>query len=90
MGADLGAVIDLEEETKIGDPEKAEDDPIYSHIIERQEDKTAPEIILEAMVNGTPVTALCGYVWVPSRDPEKHPPCPKCIEIYEFAKDMRS
>jgi hypothetical protein len=35
------------------------------------------------MVLGTPVTALCGKVWVPSRDPSRFPICPTCKEIYE-------
>ena len=39
--------------------------------------------IMEAMVNGTPVRALCGKVWVPSRDPKRFPVCPTCKEIYE-------
>ncbi len=39
--------------------------------------------IMEAMVNGTPVRALCGKVWVPSRDPKRFPVCPECKEIYE-------
>ena len=39
--------------------------------------------LMEAMVNGTPVIALCGKVWVPSRDPEKYPVCPECKEIWE-------
>jgi Protein of unknown function (DUF3039) len=39
--------------------------------------------IMEAMVNGTPVRALCGKVWVPSRDPQRFPICPECKEIYE-------
>lgn len=39
--------------------------------------------IVEAMVTGTPVKALCGKLWVPSRDPEKFPVCPTCKEIYE-------
>ena len=36
------------------------------------------------MVTGTPVTALCGKVWVPSRDPKRYPVCPTCKEIYEM------
>ena len=32
---------------------------------------------------GTPVVALCGKVWVPSRAPEKFPVCPECKEIWE-------
>jgi hypothetical protein len=39
--------------------------------------------IVDSMVTGTPVTALCGKVWVPSRDPKKYPVCPTCKEIYE-------
>jgi hypothetical protein len=38
--------------------------------------------ITEAMVLGTPITALCGKVWVPSRDPKRFPVCPTCKEIY--------
>jgi hypothetical protein len=34
-------------------------------------------------VFGTPIKALCGKVWVPSRDPRKFPICPECKEIYE-------
>ena len=43
--------------------------------------------LMEAMVNGTPVVALCGKVWVPSRDPQKFPVCPDCKEIWESMKD---
>ncbi len=39
--------------------------------------------ITEAMVMGTPCVALCGKVWVPSRDPQKFPVCPTCKAIYE-------
>ncbi len=34
-----------------------------------------------AAVEGTPVVALCGKVWVPSRDPQKYPVCKTCAEI---------
>lgn len=37
--------------------------------------------VVEGMVNGTPVRALCGKVWVPGRDPRKYPLCPTCKEI---------
>jgi hypothetical protein len=39
--------------------------------------------LTEAMVMGTPVVALCGKVWVPSRDPERYPLCPECKKIWE-------
>lgn len=41
------------------------------------------EAILNSMVTGDPVTALCGKVWVPSRDPERFPVCPTCEEEKE-------
>jgi Protein of unknown function (DUF3039) len=43
--------------------------------------------LTEAMVMGTPVVALCGKVWVPSRDPKKYPVCPTCKEIWESLSD---
>lgn len=43
--------------------------------------------LTEAMVNGTPVIALCGKVWVPSRDPQKFPVCPDCKEIWESLQE---
>jgi len=39
--------------------------------------------IAAAMIEGKPVIALCGKVWVPSRDPSKIPVCPTCKEIYD-------
>jgi hypothetical protein len=39
--------------------------------------------IVESSVMGTPMVALCGKVWVPSRDPKRYPVCPACKEIYE-------
>ena len=41
--------------------------------------------VTEAYVTGTPVTALCGKTWVPSRAPERYPVCPTCKEILERA-----
>jgi hypothetical protein len=48
----------------------------FSHYAERDK-------IMEAMVNGTPIRALCGKVWVPSRDPSRFPICPECKELFE-------
>jgi hypothetical protein len=41
------------------------------------------EAIVRSMVTGDPVTALCGKVWVPSRDPDRYPVCPECKEVKE-------
>lgn len=39
--------------------------------------------VAEGIVMGTPVRALCGKIWVPSRDPKRYPLCPTCKEIAE-------
>jgi hypothetical protein len=39
--------------------------------------------IVDSAVSGTPVVALCGKVWVPTRDPKRYPVCPECKEIFE-------
>lgn len=39
--------------------------------------------VTEGYVLGTPVVAICGEVFVPSRDPKKLPLCPICKKIAE-------
>lgn len=51
----------------------------FSHYVPREK-------LTEAMVMGTPVVALCGKVWVPSRDPQKYPVCPECKELWGTMK----
>ena len=55
--------------TDDGDHEK------FSHYVDKDQ-------LTEEMVMGTPVVALCGKVWVPTRAPEKFPVCPECKEIW--------
>jgi len=45
--------------------------------------------VTEAMVTGVPVVALCGKVWVPSRDPSRFPVCPECKRLYELGPEGR-
>lgn len=58
------------QEAEEGDHER------FSHYVPKDK-------LVKAMVTGTPVVALCGKVWVPSRDPQKFPVCPECKEIWE-------
>jgi hypothetical protein len=37
---------------------------------------------MHALVDGTPIMALCGKIWTPSRDPKKYPVCPECAELF--------
>ena len=39
--------------------------------------------IVDSALSGTPVIALCGKTWVPSRDPSGLPVCPDCQRIYD-------
>ena len=39
--------------------------------------------VTEAMINGTPVMALGGKVWVPARDPNRYQLCGTCKDEYE-------
>lgn len=39
--------------------------------------------LLPSAIEGTPIEALCGKKWVPTRDPERYPVCPECKDIYE-------
>jgi len=65
-------VLDEETITNTGDG----DHDIFAHYVIKAD-------IVRSVIEGTPLIALCGKVWVPSRDPERYPVCPTCKEIYE-------
>ena len=62
-------------------PETGE--PVSAHIVKTEPGADAAAKVVEARIYGTPLEALCGHVWVPSRDPKQLPLCEKCKEIYE-------
>lgn len=68
----MSEVTELEEQRSLeeGDHDR------FAHYVEKDE-------LLEALVEGIPVIALCGKIWIPSRDPDKFPLCPTCKEIHE-------
>jgi hypothetical protein len=68
-----GTMLDERPETQDAEPG---DHERFSHYVRKEK-------ILESAVTGTAVIALCGKVWVPSRDPQRFPVCPECKEIYE-------
>jgi hypothetical protein len=37
--------------------------------------------IARAAVTGELITALCGKKFTPSRDPDRYPVCPTCVEV---------
>ncbi len=58
-------------------------EPPVAHIVKTEPGETATAKVLEARIYGTPLEALCGHVWVPSRDPRQLPMCQRCKDVYE-------
>ena len=69
-------VSSLKNEEQVATVESDGDHDRFAHYVERDQ-------ITEAIVNGIPVIALCGKIWIPSRDPDKYPVCPACKEIFD-------
>jgi hypothetical protein len=67
-----GVKVDSEAEldTNTGDHDK------FSHYVHRDQ-------MMESFVEGKPAVALCGKIWVPTRDGKKFPVCKVCKEIFE-------
>jgi len=59
-------------------------EPTVAHIVKTEPGENAAAKVLEARIYGTPLEALCGHVWVPSRDPKQLPLCEACKSIYEM------
>lgn len=70
-------IPDTDEVTETGEP-------LVAHIVKVGPGESAAAKVLEARINGTPIEALCGHVWVPARDPKQLPVCQACKEIYDM------
>lgn len=68
-------IPEVDEETETGEPTVA-------HIVKTEPGESAAAKVTEARIMGTPIEALCGFVWVPARDPKQLPVCQKCKEVY--------
>jgi hypothetical protein len=65
------------------DPEldSGDDEPKNSHYVKKED-------IMRSAIDGVPATALCGKKWMPNRDPEKYPICPRCEELMGMLRSM--
>ena len=63
-------------------------EPTCAHIVKTEPGESAQAKVLEARIYGTPLEALCGHRWVPSRDPKQLPLCEECKSIYEMYRMM--
>lgn len=77
MTRPVETIPDLEEVVQPGEPAVA-------HIVKTEPGESAAAKVLEARIYGTPLEALCGHVWIPSRDPKQLPMCEACKGIYEM------
>jgi len=71
--SDTDTLLDEDVDTSLDEPG---DHDRFSHYVKKKG-------IMPSAIEGTPLEALCGKKWVPSRDPEKFPVCPECKEIYD-------
>lgn len=74
MSSITGSGIQLDTETIVdttnGDHDK------FAHYAPKDE-------VTYALIYGVPIMALCGKIWIPSRDPKGFSVCPTCKEVYE-------
>lgn len=68
-------ILDERIDTSVGDG----DHERFAHYVKKND-------LMPSAIEGTPLEALCGKKWVPTRDPEKFPVCPECKEIYEMLR----
>jgi hypothetical protein len=66
------------------DPDLETGEPRAAHIVKTEPGESAAAKVLEARIYGTPLEALCGHVWIPSRDPKQLPLCEACKSVYEM------
>lgn len=85
-------MTDLETLPAVLDPDTEEvtetAEPTASHIVKVKPGENAAAVVLEARIMGTPIEALCGFVWVPSRDPKQLPVCEECKTVYGLYKEF--
>ena len=54
-----------------------------AHIVRKVGDESPQALVLRARIEGIEVEALCGYTWVPQKDPAVLPVCAACLDIYK-------
>jgi hypothetical protein len=69
-----GFGIDILEETRTT-PTNNGDHDRFSHYVHKND-------MMQGLVYGQPIMAICGKIWIPEQDGSKFPICPECKEIY--------
>lgn len=59
------------DQPQVSGPELDSDEPIEAHIVMKNDQ-------MRGYVEGQPIMALCGKIWVPGYDPTQLPVCERC------------
>lgn len=89
MSVDTPALVDENTMTRVAPYEDVDDgNQHHTHIVRPPENKhiflpgmDARDIVNLARDWGVEVVALCGYRWVPKRNPDKYPACQPCMDV---------
>lgn len=89
MSVSTDELVDVDIETVVAPYEDIDDgNDHHTHIVNPPSNlhlwtrgMSAQDIVSLARAKGTYVVALCGYEWVPKRNPDKYPACTKCIDM---------
>jgi hypothetical protein len=74
-----GTAFDEKIDEKVDTTDSGDHD-LFSHYIP----KSAFD---QVWLDGKPATALCGKVWLPTKDASKYPVCPDCKNVYDQMKE---
>lgn len=75
----MATVLDNELVLKTFDaPDKGD---VAHYVISPNDDETNHAYVMRARLEGFPVEALCGYIWIPHKQASGLPVCPECEEI---------
>lgn len=69
---------DIDEKTRVEERQVTTDEGDHERFAHYVFGKNPGAMVTESMVTGTPIRALCGKLWVPSRDASRYPVCPDC------------
>lgn len=67
---------------RLARPDEA-DGEIFTHVVRALPGQDSTVMVRQAYANGTVLVALCGYRWIPSKDPRKYPVCQPCMAELE-------
>ena len=88
MTSPMTTMVQQPATTTLTDEETETEDGPVAHIVKTKKGEDAAAKVLQARIEGTPLEALCGHVWVPSRDPKQIPVCERCKDIYGMYKNF--